>query len=124
VVLRLQSLEVLLRWFVVLSLGHFFFFFFVIMPSLFLRYKKPHAALAIARTKPINEKQITKESYFFFSFFSFFFVYIIYSLLRYKKSDRALAMAKTKPKIQNLLTKETSGSKNSSTRVRTGPRPT
>ena len=33
-------------------------------------------------------------------------------------------MAKTKPKIQNELTKEISGSKNSSTGVRTGPRPT
>jgi len=33
-------------------------------------------------------------------------------------------MAKTKPKNQNELTKETSGTKNSSTGVRTGPRPT
>jgi len=50
----------------VLSLGLFFsflfFFFFVIMRSLFLRYKKPHAALAMERTKPINQKHITKES--------------------------------------------------------------
>ena len=33
-------------------------------------------------------------------------------------------MAKTKPKSQNKQTKETSGTKNSSTGVRTGPRPT
>jgi len=33
-------------------------------------------------------------------------------------------MAKTKPKIQNVLIKETSRTKNSSTGVRTGPRPT
>jgi len=33
-------------------------------------------------------------------------------------------MAKTKPIIQNELTKETSGAKNSSAGVRTGPRPT
>jgi len=41
----------------------FFFFFFVIMRSLFFRYKKPHAALAMERTKPINQKHITKESH-------------------------------------------------------------
>ena len=40
----------------------FLFFLFVIMHSLFLRYKQPHAALAMERTKPINQKQITKES--------------------------------------------------------------
>jgi len=33
-------------------------------------------------------------------------------------------MAKTKPKSQSELTEEISGTKNSSTRVRTGPRPT
>ena len=33
-------------------------------------------------------------------------------------------MAKTKPKFQNELTKETPGTKNTSTAVRTGPRPT
>ena len=33
-------------------------------------------------------------------------------------------MAITKPKIQSLVTKEISGTKNSSTGVRTGPRPT
>jgi len=41
----------------------FSFSFFVIMRSLFLRYKKPHAALAMESTKPINQKQITKESH-------------------------------------------------------------
>jgi len=46
----------------VLSLSRFFFFF-VIMRSLFFRYKKPHAALAMERTKPINPNKITKESY-------------------------------------------------------------
>jgi len=65
-VLRFQSLEVLLQWFVsyllVAYLFIFFFFFFVIMRSLFLRYKKPHAALAMERTKPINQKYIRKES--------------------------------------------------------------
>ena len=40
-----------------------FFFFFVIMRSLFFRYKKPHAALAMERTKPIYQKQLTKESH-------------------------------------------------------------
>jgi len=50
----------------VLSLGRSFFsflFFFVIMRSLFFSYKKPHAALAMERTKPINQKHITKESH-------------------------------------------------------------
>jgi len=46
----------------VLSRGRFFFFFcnhaFIVF-----RYKKPHAALAMERTKPINQKQITKESH-------------------------------------------------------------
>ena len=46
----------------VLSLGRFSFFF-VIMRSLFLRYTKPHAVLAMERTKPINQKQETKESH-------------------------------------------------------------
>jgi len=63
-----------------------------------------------------------REGSFFFSFSLFF--PIIYSLLRYKKSHGALAMAKTKPKSQNEPTKEMSGTKNSSTGVRTGPRPT
>ena len=65
-----------------------------------------------------------KEIGGFFYFYLFIYFYIIYSLLRYKKSHGALAMAKTKPKIQNVLTKETSGTKNTSTEVRTGPRPT
>jgi len=34
-----------------------FFLFFIIMRSLFLRYKKPHAALAMERTKPINQNK-------------------------------------------------------------------
>jgi len=42
-----------------LSLGYFFFF--VIMRSLFIRYKKPHAALAMERTKPINQKHKQKK---------------------------------------------------------------
>jgi len=58
------------------------------------------------------------------SVFFYIFLYIIYWLLRYKKSHGALAMVKTKPKIQNKLTKETTGTKNSSTGVRTSPRPT
>ena len=58
------------------------------------------------------------------AFFFVFIFYIIYLLLRYKKSHGALAMAKTKPKIQNELTKEKSGTKNSSTGVCTGSRPT
>ena len=43
----------------VLPLGRFFLFFlffFVIMRSLFIRYKKPHAALAMERTKPISKR--------------------------------------------------------------------
>ena len=49
----------------VLSLGRFFFFLFFFCNHAFIvfRYKKPHAALAMERTKPINQKQITKESY-------------------------------------------------------------
>jgi len=62
--------------------------------------------------------------FFFIFFFLFFFFFFIYLLLRYKKSHGALAMVKTKPEIQNELTKETSGTKSSSTGVRTGPRPT
>ena len=38
-----------------------FFFFFVIMCLLFIRYKKPHAALAMERTKPINQKHKQKK---------------------------------------------------------------
>jgi len=45
----------------VLSLGCFFVFFcnpaFIVF-----RYKKPHAALAMERTKPIKSNKITKES--------------------------------------------------------------
>jgi len=71
-----------------------------------------------------DEKDEGLEGFFFILFYFYFIFYIIYSLLRYKKSHGALAMAKTKPKIQNVLTKEISGTKNSSTGVRTGPRPT
>jgi len=46
-----------------LSLGRFFFFFFCNHAFIVFRYKKPHAALAMERTKPINQKQITKESH-------------------------------------------------------------
>ena len=45
----------------VLSLGPFFFsffssFFFCNHAFIVFRYKKPHAALAMERTKPINQK--------------------------------------------------------------------
>jgi len=44
----------------VLSLGRFFFFFcnhaFIVF-----RYKKPHGALAMERTKPINQKHKHKK---------------------------------------------------------------
>jgi len=48
-----------------LSPGCFFFFFSFFCNHAFIdfRYKKPHAALAMERTKPINHKQITKESH-------------------------------------------------------------
>jgi len=39
------------------SFFFFLFFFFVIMRSLFFRYKKRHAALAMERTKPINQNK-------------------------------------------------------------------
>ena len=39
------------------------FFFFFNHAFIFFRYKKPHAALAIEKTKPINQKPITKESH-------------------------------------------------------------
>jgi len=45
-----------------LSLGHFFFLFYNHAFIVF-RYKKPHAALAMERTKPINPNKITKESH-------------------------------------------------------------
>jgi len=55
-VLRFQSPEVEERWFVVLSLGRFLFFFFCNHAFIVFRVKKPHAALAMERTKPINQK--------------------------------------------------------------------
>jgi len=44
---------------VVVSLGHFFHFHFHFCNHAFIvfRYKKPHAALAMEKTKPINQKQ-------------------------------------------------------------------
>jgi len=50
----------------VLSLGYFFFSFFSFFCNhafIVFRYKKPHAALAMERTKPINPNKITKESH-------------------------------------------------------------
>jgi len=41
----------------------FFFSFFCNHAFIVSRYKKPHAALAMEKTKPINPKQITKESH-------------------------------------------------------------
>jgi len=43
----------------------FFFlsFFFCNHAFIVFRYKKPHAALAMEKTKPIKQKQLTKESY-------------------------------------------------------------
>ena len=37
------------------SLGGFFFFFFCNHALIVFRYKKPHAALAMERTKPVNQ---------------------------------------------------------------------
>jgi len=47
----------------VLTLGRFFSFFFFFCNHAFivLRYKKPHAALAMERTKPINQKTTDKR---------------------------------------------------------------
>ena len=45
------------------SLVLLFFFFFCNHAFIVFRYKKPHAALAMERTKPINQKHITKESH-------------------------------------------------------------
>ena len=38
----------------------FFFFFFYVIYSL-LRYKKSHGALAMAKTKPKSQNELTKE---------------------------------------------------------------
>jgi len=38
-------------------------FFFCNHAFIVFRYKMPHAALAIERRKPINPKQLTKESH-------------------------------------------------------------
>ena len=46
----------------ILSLGRFFFFFFFCNHAFIVsRYKKPHAALAMERTKPINQKHKQKK---------------------------------------------------------------
>ena len=42
----------------------FFFFFFFYHAFIVFRYKKLRAALAMERTKPINQKQTTKETKF------------------------------------------------------------
>ena len=49
--------------FCALSLGRFFFFFFFFCDHGFIvfRYKKPHAALAMEKTKPINQKTYYKR---------------------------------------------------------------
>jgi len=44
-----------------LSLGRFFFSFFCNHAFIVFRYKKPHAALAMERTKPINQKHKHKK---------------------------------------------------------------
>jgi len=41
----------------------FFFLFFCNHAFIVSTYKKPHAALAMERTKPINQKHIIKESH-------------------------------------------------------------
>jgi len=48
-----------------ISLGRFVFLFFFFCNHAFIvfRYKKPRAALAMERTKPINPNKITKESH-------------------------------------------------------------
>jgi len=46
-----------------LSLGRFFFFFFFCNHAFIVfRYKKPHAALAMERTKPINQNINKRKS--------------------------------------------------------------
>ena len=46
-----------------LSFGHFISFFFCYHVFIVYRYKKPHAARAMEKIKPLNQKQITKERY-------------------------------------------------------------
>jgi len=45
----------------VLSLAGFFLFFFCNHAFIVFRYKKPHAALAMERTKPINQNNKQKK---------------------------------------------------------------
>ena len=40
----------------------FFFFFFLSHAFIVFRYKKPHAALAMEKTKPINQTTLTKKT--------------------------------------------------------------
>jgi len=56
VVLRFQSREVEVRWFVPTSWSFFLFFLFLFCNYVLFvsRYKKPYAALAMKRKKPIN----------------------------------------------------------------------
>jgi len=44
-----------------ISWSFFFFFFFCNHAFIVFRYKKPHAALAMERTKPINHKHKQKK---------------------------------------------------------------
>jgi len=44
----------------------FFFFFFFYHAFIVLRYKKLRAALAMERTKPINQNKTTKETKYSF----------------------------------------------------------
>ena len=64
-VLRFQSAEVEESWFVAIfwSVLPFFFLFFCNHAFIVFRYKRPHPALAMEKTKPINQKTITKESH-------------------------------------------------------------
>jgi len=41
--------------------GLFFLFFFLYIIYLLLRYKKSHGALAMAKTKPKTQNELTKE---------------------------------------------------------------
>jgi len=48
------------------SMPFFFFFLFLYHAFIVLRYKKLRAALAMERTKPINQNKITKETKYSF----------------------------------------------------------
>ena len=53
----------IVRAYLLVDIFFFFFFFFCNHVFIVFRYKKPHAALAMERTKPINPNKITKESH-------------------------------------------------------------